>query len=174
MTGLIHIYCGDGKGKTTAALGIVLRAVSAKNKVLFVQFLKDGNSSELKTLSKFSNVKIITGKGVDGFTFTMTDKEKEIVKKIHNNHLTEAIDICKNNNIGVLVLDEIIGAINLKLVDYNILLDFLKNKPENLEVIMTGRDPNKELIDIADYVSEVKKIKHPYDKGIEARVGIDM
>lgn len=172
--GLIHIYCGDGKGKTTAALGILIRAVSNDKRVLFVQFLKDGYSSELITLKKMDNVKVITGKGVEGFTFNMTDKEKEIVKGIHNNHLCYAINYCKNNEVDILILDEIIGAVNFELVDYSMLLEFLKNKPQDIEVIMTGRDPKKELIELSDYVSEVKKIKHPYDRGIEARNGIDM
>lgn len=73
----------------------------------------------------------------------------------------------------MLVLDEIMAAVNLNVADFHKLLDFLRNRPENIEIVMTGRDPKPELIEIADYVSEVKKIKHPYDRGINARVGVE-
>lgn len=172
--GLVHIYCGDGKGKSTAALGIILRSIGYGYKVVLTQFLKDGDSNELKPLSTFSNIKIITGKdGVKGFAKYMTDEGKEIVKKAHIRHFNEAINYCRDEKCDLLVLDEVIGAINVGLMDYEMVLDFLRNKPENLEVIMTGRDPKEELLEIADYVSEVKKIKHPFDKGIGARYGVE-
>ena len=85
----------------------------------------------------------------------------------------QAIDLCNSGKCDVLVLDEIIGAVNNKTVDYEMLVDFLKNRPENIEVIMTGRNPKEELIEIADYVSEVNKVKHPFDKGIAAREGVE-
>lgn len=171
--GLMHIYCGHGKGKTTASLGIILRAVGCNLKVVLTQFLKDGDSSELSVLKNFENVTIISGKEVKGFTNTMTQYDMQSVLKTNNDHLKKAIELCISGKCDLLVLDEIIGAINSNLVDYNILIEFLNNRPENIEVILTGRDPNKELLEIADYVSEIKKIKHPYDNGISARYGIE-
>ena len=172
--GLVHIYCGDGKGKSTAALGIILRSIGCGYKVVLAQFLKEGDSSELKPLSTFNNIKIISGQGgVKGFAKFMTDENKEVVKKAHIRHFKEAINYCIDEKCDLLVLDEIIGAINVGLIDYDMVIDFLRNKPENLEVIMTGRDPKEELLEMADYVSEVKKIKHPFDKGIGARYGIE-
>lgn len=172
--GLIHIYCGDGKGKTSSAIGVSIRALSNNYKVLFIQFLKDGDSSEIERLKRFNNIKIITGKGPKGFTFYMTDEDKEKVKNVHDYNLKAGIELCYKKEVDLIILDEVIGAMNLNLLDNNLLLDFLQNKPENLEVIMTGRDPDKKLIDISNYVSEIKKIKHPFDKGIAARRGIDM
>lgn len=171
--GLTHIYCGNGKGKTTASLGIVLRSIGCKFNIVITQFLKDNDSHELDVLRTFDNVTIISGKGVNGFTKFMKDSDLEKVTNIQNEHLKQAIDLCNSGKCDVLVLDEIIGAVNNKTVDYEMLVDFLKNRPENIEVIMTGRNPKEELIEIADYVSEVNKVKHPFDKGIAAREGVE-
>lgn len=171
--GLIHIICGDGNGKTTSSIGIIMRALGQKYKVVLVQFLKDGNSSELISLSQHENISIITGKDVKGFTKAMNDKELDIIRENHNDHLKKAIEMCKKEEINLLVLDEVIDAINYNLIDQNLLYDFIKNRPKNLEIILTGRNPNDFLLNNADYVSEVKKVKHPYEKGIAARRGVD-
>ncbi len=172
--GLMHIYCGDGKGKTTAAMGLALRAVGYGYRVVIAQFLKDGNSSELKPLSTFKNVTILSGKEVAGFSFAMNDEQKKIVTKNHNEPLENAISLCEDGECDVLILDEVFGAISTDLIDYEMLLSFIKNKPPQIEVVMTGRNPNEEFIKIADYVCDIKKVKHPYDKGIHARGGIEV
>lgn len=172
--GLIHIYCGDGKGKTTAAMGLALRALGYGYRVLVVQFLKDGSSSELKALSTFPKASVISGKDVAGFSFAMNAQERLIVAQNHNDHLTDAIALCQNGGFDLLILDEVIGAMNADLIDCALLFSFLKSKPQTLEVAMTGRNPSEELIALADYVSELRKIKHPYDKGIGARGGIEL
>lgn len=172
--GLIHIYCGDGKGKTTAAMGLALRAVGYGYRVVLVQFLKDGNSSELKALSTFPKVTIISGKEVAGFSFHMNEEERRIVTKNHNDHLTQAIALCQKGEGDLLILDEVLGAVSTGLIDYEKLLCFLKNKPQSLEVVMTGRNPSDELLSLADYVCDIHKEKHPYDKGIAARGGIEL
>lgn len=171
--GLTHIYCGDGKGKTTASLGIVLRAIGCKFNVVFVQFLKDNDSSELDVLKEYDNVTIMSGKGVKGFTKFMKEDDLDKVREIQNSHLKKAIDLCNEGKCDLLVLDEAVGAVNNHTIDERLLIDFLKNRPANIEVVMTGRNPNEELVEIADYVSEVKKIKHPFDKGIVARYGVE-
>lgn len=171
--GLIHIICGDGNGKTTSSIGIIMRALGQNYKVVLVQFLKDGNSSEILSLSQHENISIITGKDIKGFTKSMNNEELDIITENHNNHLMEAIEMCLKEEINLLVLDEVIDAINYNLIDPNILYNFIKNKPKNLEIILTGRNPDDFLLENADYVSEIKKVKHPYDKGILARRGID-
>lgn len=172
--GLIHIYCGNGKGKTTASIGIAIRAISNDYNVCFCQFLKSGESSEVKVLRKYPNCSVEVGEGLKGFVKDLPKEEVHKVIENNDNILEKAINLCEKGKCDILILDEIIDTINLELVDYNKLLYFLNNKPSNTEVVMTGRDPNSELVDLADYVSEVKKIKHPFDKGIYARNGIDM
>ena len=172
--GLIHIYCGDGKGKTTASIGIAIRSISYGYNVLFCQFLKSGESSEVKVLCKYPNCRVEVGEGLKGFVKDLTKEELHKVIDNNNNILEKAINLCGEGKCDILILDEIIATVNLQLIDYNKLIGFLKNKPRNIEVIMTGRNPNSELVNLADYISEIKKIKHPFDKGIYARNGIDM
>ena len=144
--GLIHIYCGDGKGKTTAAIGLSVRAAGSGMRVLFVQFLKKAETSELNILTNLPQVTVLRPSEDESWMDTQAD---------------------------LLVLDEAVGAYNREAIDRAKLLDFLKKKPEPLEVVMTGRNPSQELIDLADYVSEIRKIKHPFDRGIRARTGIE-
>lgn len=170
--GLIHIYCGDGKGKTTASLGLAARCAGRGNHVLIVQFLKSQNTGELNTLGKIPGITFLRGEESFGF-YDETDEQKEKRRTIHDELLVKAINLCREGKVDLLVLDEIIGSYNYDLIDRDLLLEFLRSKPENLEVVLTGREPVQELIDLADYVSEIKKIKHPYDKGINARIGIE-
>lgn len=171
--GLIHIYCGDGKGKTTAALGLAARCSGRGRKVLIVQFLKSQDTGELNTFDRIPEITVIRGKEGHRFSFDMTDEEKAHCMKIHNDNLLRAIHMCRAEKIDLLILDEVIAAYNKDLVDKSMLLDFLRSKPSKLEIAMTGRNPDEPLIELADYVSEIKKIKHPFDKGIPARDGIE-
>ena len=171
--GLIHIYCGDGKGKTTASLGLAIRSAGAGFKVFILRFLKKWNTSELNSLELIPNIEIIRGKEGNVFTFGMTEEQKAKSKEIHLNNFAKAKEVAFNGECDILILDEVIGAYNRNLLDREDLLNFLDNKPENLEVILTGRNPDEELIKRADYVSEIQKIKHPFDKGIVARRGIE-
>lgn len=171
--GLVHIYCGDGKGKTTAALGLAMRAAGRGFKVLLVQFMKSQDTGELKTLKKIPEVTVLRSKEKIGFSFTMTDEQKKRCKQIHDDVWQRGLEICETEQIDLLVLDEIISAYNTGLVDQAGILSFLRAKPDHLEIVLTGRDPADELLEIADYVSEIKKIKHPFDKGIQARIGIE-
>lgn len=171
MAGLIHIYCGDGKGKTTAAAGLSVRALGAGKKVLFAQFLKEGTSSEIGVL-KGLGISIYSLSTHRGFYKKQSDEERKMTVKESRELFQNVINNSKNG-IQLLVLDEIISACNYGIIDEISLADFLKNKPEELEVVMTGRNPSQNLLDTADYVTEMKKIKHPYDKGIKARYGIE-
>lgn len=173
--GLIHIYCGDGKGKTTAAMGLAIRAAGREKKVFITQFLKSGKSGELVSLEKLNDyITFLPGKPVNKFVWNMNDEEKMEAKKEHTARFKEIIDIIKSEEYDLLILDEMIATINNGFVDLNEVIEFLKSKPETLEVVMTGRDPKEELIKLANYVTEMKCIKHPFEEGIPSRVGIEL
>ena len=172
--GLVHIYSGDGKGKTTASIGLTIRALGCGYKVLFVQFLKDDNTNEIKFLSKVDNIEIISGNGgINKFTWTMTQEELSKVKELMTKRFNDAVEICNTGKYDLIVFDEIMGAIKTNILDEELVLEFIKKKSDSLEVVMTGRNPSNELIEVADYVSEIKKIKHPFDRKIPAREGIE-
>ncbi len=171
--GLIHIYCGDGKGKTTAGIGLCVRAAGYGFRVLICQFMKDNSSNERRSLSSMKNITLLEGSSQEKFSFQMTPEEKAEKKIFCEAQLKTAMQKTVKEDYDVLFLDEILYAIQNGLMDENLLLTFLRNKPEKLEVILTGQNPSPELISIADYVSEVKKIKHPYDQGTAARDGIE-
>lgn len=173
MKNLIHIYTGDGKGKTTAAVGLSIRYAGCGGKVIFSQFLKDKISSEHNILNKIDAIQLVLCDEFFGFYSKMNDETKEKAKAVYSKYLRNIIDMAIHQDIQMLILDEVIGAYNYNLIEREYLLEFLRNKPDQLEVIMTGRNPEKELLELADYVSEIIKVKHPYDKGIQARVGIE-
>ncbi|MBR3243003.1 MAG: cob(I)yrinic acid a,c-diamide adenosyltransferase [Parasporobacterium sp.] len=174
-SGLIHIYTGEGKGKTTAGLGLCLRAAGCDLKVLIARFLKNNDSAELKAFARFPNVEIVPNETTFGFSRSWKDdpERKQQAKEYYSAMLETAIKKAVSGYYDILLLDEILASVRLEVVERDVLISFLKTKPENLEVIMTGRDPLPELIDLADYVSEIKKIKHPFDQGIIARRGIE-
>lgn len=173
MFGLIHIYCGDGKGKTTAAVGLAVRCAGRGNKVLLVQFLKSRDSGELYSLAKLPDIEVMRGKESKKFTFQMNEEEKHALLIEHNKMFEQVLAKIKNGGYSLLILDEVIGALNAKVFEMPKLIEFLRHKPENLEVVLTGRNPAPELVEIADYVSEMRKVKHPMDKEIMAREGIE-
>lgn len=173
--GLIHIYTGEGKGKTTAGLGLCLRAAGTGRKVLIARFLKTNHSGELTALSRFDNVDLIANEQSFGFSVKWKDdpEARGKAEAYYGAMLREALSKAVSGGYDVLFLDEIMASLRLGVVDAAALMDFLQNKPEKLEVILTGRDPLPELVELADYVSEIKKIKHPFDRGIRARKGIE-
>lgn len=173
MTGLIHIYCGDGKGKTTAAIGLGVRACGCGIAVLLVQFLKGENSGERTALKNLSDFTIMHNPQQIKFTFQMTPDELEQAKKLCGERLEAAMKAARNGKCGLLILDEVLDAVNCDLIPESVLTGFLQAKPQALEVVLTGRNPSPRLLALADYVSEVKKVKHPYDRRIPARKGIE-
>ena len=171
MSGLIHIYCGDGKGKTTAAVGLAIRAAGAGQRVVFAQFFKDGSSSEISVLKAVGNIQAVHCNTVRGFWKRMDDVQKAKASKDYTNFLAEIVTLAKDADL--LVLDEIVSACNHGTVAETVVLDFLRDKPNGLEVVLTGRNPSGALLELADYVSEMRKVKHPYDCGIAAREGVE-
>lgn len=172
---MIHIYYGDGKGKTTAAFGLALRSVGANKKVAIVQFLKKGDSSEIKAIKKYKLPIDIFAFGV-GFYRILGDKhsEKEHQKSIDKTW-AKAKKIISNKKYDLIILDEINMAIDLDLLDINDVIDVLKtyNQQLNSDIILTGRNAHKKLIKIADLVTEMKKHKHYFDKNVKAKKGIE-
>jgi len=170
--GLIQIYTGNGKGKTTAALGLTLRAVGAGLKVAIIQFLKSGKDySELNALAKFSSMVTIDSFGRDDFIYKSNpiDEDYKLAKAAFNTARARERD----RSIKIIVLDELNVALHYKLLDLNEVLNFLSNKRQDVEIVITGRYAPPELIKVAHLVTEMKEIKHPYQSGIMARKGIE-
>lgn len=172
-TGLVHVYCGNGKGKTTTGMGLCSRAAGYGLKVLIYQFMKNNKTSERRLLGMHENITWIDGLEQEKFSFQMTPEEKEERKAYYGEQLKKVTAMAAEEGYDVLFLDETIYAIRAGLLDEQLVLDFLDHKPESLEVILTGQDPDEELLKRADYVSEICMRKHPYTEGIPARMGIE-
>lgn len=172
-TGLIHIYCGDGKGKTTAAVGLTIRCIGRGGRVVFAQFLKTRETGELAVLQQLDAVTVMRSEGPSKFTFQMTPDELEDTKRRQQALFHEIVEQCRLEQPDMLVLDEALPACRLGLLPEDELLSFLRTRPNALEIVLTGRDPSERLLALADYVSEIRKRKHPYDQGIAARAGIE-
>ena len=171
--GLIHIYCGDGKGKTSAAIGLAVRAAGSGLKVLFTRFLKNESSGELAILDDISQIKVLHLEKSYGFFKNLSEEEKEEVRETYL-QLWRAIELeILTGEYDVLVIDEFMAAYRYDLIPKEEAIEFLEKKPKELEIVLTGRNPDEKLVELADYVSEIKKVKHPFDQGIYARKGIE-
>lgn len=168
---MIHIYCGDGKGKTTASVGLAVRMAGFGGKVLFGQFFKDGSSSEIASLKLLPNVTTMHCHTIPGRFIRLSPEQREQVSADYTRYLSDLLE--RSRDYDLLVLDEVISACNHGTVPEEMLTEFLDSLPESREVVLTGRNPSEALLQRADYVSEVKKIKHPFDRGIIAREGIE-
>lgn len=172
---MIHIYSGDGKGKTTAAVGLAIRAAGAGLKVHFCQFLKNGSSSEIAVLRQISGMTVHCCDVCNKFSFQMNEEEKETVKKYHNSMLDEVYDLICHENADVIILDEIFGAYNSGLADSDRIFKIIGkiSGNEKNELVLTGRSPEKAFLKYADYHSNIEVLRHPFTKGIHARKGIE-
>ncbi len=170
MKGYIHIYTGNGKGKTTAALGLALRAAGAGLKVFIGQFLKSGNYSEIKAILRFSE--LITVEQFGGKRF-IRGEITETDKKLAVKGLKRIKEIVLSGNYDLVILDEINVAMKLKLLSCREVLEVIGSKPANVEMVLTGRSAPDQIIEKADLVTEMKLIKHYFSRGIKARKGIE-
>jgi len=169
MKGYVQIYTGNGKGKTTASLGLALRAAGAGLKVYIVQFLKKGDYSEIKALSRFKNITIEQyglGKFVKG-----RPSDEDITAGSRG--YLKLCEILKQNKHDVVIAEEANVAVTCNLITEKELLSLIDMKPDNVELVITGRGATDSLINKADLVTEMKEIKHYYKKGVTARVGIE-
>lgn len=171
--GFIHIYCGDGKGKTSAALGLAIRAAGRGKKVLIVRFLKNEDSGEVPVLRQIPGITVTLCDREFGFVFRMAKNERIEAAEYYGQRFGQACHEAVNCGYDVLILDEILAACNYGMVKETDVINFLWNRPEGLEVVLTGRDPSDSLMDIADYVSEIGMRKHPFTRGVSAREGIE-
>ena len=170
MKGYVQVYTGNGKGKTTAAFGLALRAAGAGLKVYIAQFVKGMKYSELDTMKKLSDSITIKQYGKDCFIFK--EPEKEDIQAAREG-LREVRDIMSSGRYQMIILDEANIATYYNLFSADELLDFIKVKPEGVELVITGRKADPRIIEKADLVTEMKEIKHYYQKGVMARNGIE-
>jgi len=172
--GLVIVYTGDGKGKTTASLGMCIRAAGYKKKVKIIQFIKGtwhyGELDGIKLLSEFVELEQM-GKGFVG----IIDDKEDISTHIRaaGEALRKAKEELHSGKWDILILDELSVALSLKLVDLQDVLELVDGKPEKMHLVITGRNAPEALIERADLVTEMREIKHPYQQGILAQQGVD-
>jgi cob(I)alamin adenosyltransferase len=170
MKGYVHVYTGDGKGKTTAALGLALRAIGAGLKVYIAQFIKKGDYSEINALKRFSDCVTVEQFGRGRFTRGKpTPEDIEAARK----GLMRVKEILSSRQHHIVILDEINVAVSYGIFSLEDLLDIIDRKPDDIELIITGRNAAPEIVEKADLVSEVKAIKHYFQSGVKARIGIE-
>ncbi len=193
MNSLVHIYCGDGKGKTTAAMGLAIRAAGSGAAVVIARFLKNDDSGEVGVLKTIPGIHLLPCERRFGFTWTMSPEEKKAAGEYYTGLFKRAWELAcdlvrrqeeeqwENDAAAsgaggvraLLVLDEIMAAVNGGFVAERLVTDALDHRPEGLEVALTGRSPSEGLIFQADYVTEMRAVKHPYEKGVGARKGVE-
>lgn len=171
-TGLVHIYTGDGKGKTTAAIGQLVRAAGAGWRGLYCQFLKGRDTSELEPLRKLGVDILRTGE-VLRFVWEMSDDEKKECVKSHQLCYNKMKTAVLAGEYDLVVLDEVMAAMELGFLEEEEIESLLRERPAGTEMILTGRNAPEGLIALADYVSEIRAVRHPYERGIAARRGIE-
>ena len=169
--GMVHVYTGNGKGKTTASLGLGLRAAGHGFKVLMIQFMKgDIKYGELEAVKSVPNFDIIQFGRPD---FVDKKNPAEIDIKLARDGLAHARKVVEAGDIDMLILDEANVAVEWKLITAAEVLDIVKSRPESMEIVLTGRYAPREFIDIADTVTEMAEVKHPYMNGVMARKGVE-
>ncbi len=171
---LVIVYTGKGKGKTTAALGMALRAVGHKQKICFIQFIKGSwHYGELDSLQRLTPELelVVSGKGFVGIIDDTSPKEEH--KKVANEAIQLSKERIQSGKYDLVILDEVNYAVNLGLIDIKQVIDLIKSRPTNVSLVLTGNHARTELIELADLVTEMKEIKHPFQSGIKAKKGID-
>jgi cob(I)alamin adenosyltransferase len=173
--GLVHIITGKGRGKTTSAIGLGLRAVGHGLKVYMIQFMKNGELEgkeygEIRSLKCIKNFRIVQfGSGRLVSHSTPEEIDIEMARK----GLEHARSVIMSDEYDLVILDEIWATVHHRLIKLSEIIDLIKNKPKNVELVLTGRYAPEEAYEYADYVSEIMKIKHPYSKGQKARLGVE-
>lgn len=168
---MVQIYYGDGKGKTTAAMGSAVRAAGAGLKVLIVQFLKDGSSSERQVLQHIDNITMLPCPKHIKFTNSMTAEEKQQAMA----QMKELFAQTKaaTSNYDMVIADEVFSLVDTEFIEPIEIASLVYGTPKSCELILTGHSVSDSMLKLADYVSQIKKVRHPYDNGINARKGIE-
>ena len=173
---LVHIYCGDGKGKTSAAVGMAVRAAGRGLKVVMVRFLKSDDSGEVAVLGHIPGITVIPCERTFGFVSAMDRETREQAARWNLEQFFRAVELADARLLNISlkqILDENMAAMTYGMVPEERVLEFLEARPGGLEVVLTGRSPSERILGAADYVSEIQKVRHPYDRGILARKGIE-
>lgn len=169
--GLVQLYTGNGKGKTSAAFGLALRAMGRGLKVYVIQFIKGGfDYGELYIVNKLPNL-TLKAFGRGKFITEKIPPEEDV--NLAEEALSLAEKVVKSGKYDIVILDEVNVALNLGLISLERVLELIKNKPKHVELVLTGRYAPKELIEAADLVTEMKEVKHPFNEGVQAREGIE-
>lgn len=170
---MLHIYYGNGKGKTTAAVGLAVRAAGAGMNVLFMQFLKNGESSEISILQDIENIQVSVCKSCDGFVFNMTDIQKKNVCREHDEMLVIAYDMMKSGTADMIVLDELADAYEMEMLCREKAEEIISEFSDKAEIVVTGHTLQGFFSQKAHYITEMRAEKHPFNDGISARKGIE-
>ncbi len=170
-TGLVQVYTGDGKGKTSAAFGLALRAIGRGLKVYIIQFIKGGfDYGELYTVPQLANLKLKAfGRGK--FITERPPREEDVRLAREAFEFSEKVVV--GGEYDVVILDEINVVLNLNLIGIGRVLELVKSKPKHVELILTGRNAPAELVEVADLVTEMREVKHPFRRGVPPRKGIE-
>lgn len=171
--GLTHLYTGDGKGKTTAALGLALRFAGHGKRVIIVQLLKGSDSGELHALSALPEIRVLRNSRDYGFWSSMTAQQQSACRAENNANLASAATAAGNGECELLILDEVTSAYELEAASLKLIEDIVLNKPEALELVLTGRNAPCLMRSAADYISDIQCVRHPYEKGVQAREGAE-
>ena len=172
--GLVQVYYGNGKGKTTAAIGLGIRAIGHDYKVIMIQFLKNDSTGECQMLQKLEPAfKNFHFEKKRGFTWQLNEDEKNELRSETSNALKFASKVMDTAQCDVLILDELLNSLSLGFVTEEEVCALIDNKPEDVELVLTGRDLPESIAKRADYISHIEAIKHPMDQGIQARKGIE-
>ncbi len=169
---MVHLYTGAGKGKTSAAVGLAVRAAGWGQQVCFAQFMKGRKSGELCALEQLPQVEIFRSPRDFGFYRAMSGEDKEQLTQIHNAILQALLGRARQGDCRVMVLDEVTYPVNWKLLDEGLLRQLLFFG-DKVELVLTGRDPADFLLERADYLTRMDCLRHPYEKGVEAREGVE-
>lgn len=173
MAGMVHLYCGDGKGKTTAAMGLAMRCAGWGEKVLVMQLMKRDNSGERRILEQFSQVTLWETYPDAEFSFRMNEARRQAASAWYVAEFQKMMRLVQNGTYRLVLLDEVISCISVGFLPEEMVLDFLDKRPPMTEVVITGRNPGEALLKRADYITEMVKQKHPFDVEIAARKGIE-
>lgn len=172
-TGLVHIYTGDGKGKTTAAIGLATRALGGGLQVCYVSFHKRPQLYGYTEMDSLRTLGATVINLAQGHPHLDRSIDATVIAQEAAQGLKQISELIAEKHFDLLIMDEIIISVRDEYIEEDILVDFVTNKPAHLELVITGRSATPRLIELADYVSFVQKIKHPYDKGIASRKGIE-
>ncbi|HAT4300301.1 TPA: cob(I)yrinic acid a,c-diamide adenosyltransferase [Clostridium perfringens] len=171
--GYVQVYTGNGKGKTTAAMGLAFRAVGDGMEVKVVQFLKSWKTGELESAKRFDNLEILRFEKVKGFTWELNEEELAQLKSEVRVGFDFVKGLVENRGCDILILDEVMASISGGFIGEDEIVELIEKKPKDMELILTGRNVPEKIMEKADLITEMREIKHYYKKGVPAREGIE-